>query len=685
MNLRDQLIKNWLGGTIGALLAVLAGLGCRFIHFGQDVPLGQNLIDRSYDLPFTLRGDLDASDAVIVYIDEESHRQLNQPVGFAWDRALHAQLLSRLKEAGARVVVMDILFFEPGDESVDQGLASALKGNGRVVIGALYERVGQEGAAAGWSVIRPAEVFGEAAAGLGLVNLLDDPDYCIRRIFPGARGDNNPFPSLATKAAEIWDPAADHARFKQNEEPWLNYFGPPGTTPGRAPVIKSIPYYLALRPEGVPPDFFKDKAVFVGQPAGKTGFIGDNKDAFRSPYTQFTRSFSSGVEVHATGFLNIIHENWLTRLPWYAEFTLLIVLGGVFGFGLAQFAPLLTAGLAIGASTAVAVLGYTLVTSLNVWFGWLIVAAVQIPVAFTWSVLFNSFKLFAQKRMLEQSLALHLSPARVKQILKSPALLRPGAEKQEISILFSDIANFSKITGRMEPGDLFRQLNNYFEAALGCIHRTDGTVVKLIGDAIFAIWNAPFAQQDQQHRACLAALKLRDQLFQFDAQQHGLPMRTRVGLHHGPAYVGNVGSSTRFDYTAIGDSINLASRLEGLNKTLGTDILASREIQKTVENDLVSRLVGHFRVKGFDRVVEVHELIGTNDQKQESEAWRDAFSHALFHFQRKLFDQAETGFRKAIELRKQDGPSEFYLRQIDTNRTTPPPEDWSGEVDITEK
>jgi adenylate cyclase len=323
----------------------------------------------------------------------------------------------------------------------------------------------------------------------------------------------------------------------------------------------------------------------------------------------------------------------------------------------------------------------------------------QVGVALLWAILCTSLKLYVDKQVLAESLAYNLSPACVKEILKRPDLLRPGATKQEVSVLFSDIAGFSKITGRMDPDDLFALLNKYYDAALTGIHQTDGTVLQLIGDAIFAVWNAPLPQADHHVRACRAALTLRDQLLQFDVRQQSLPLRTRVGLHAGTASVGNLGSANRFEYSAIGDNTNLASRLEGLNKQLGTEILASRDIQKHVESTLLCRLVGHFKFKGVDRLLEVHELLGSLELAEPTRAWREAFARGLFHFQRRQFDAAEAQFKLASQLRCEstatpttacsasmdDGPSLFYLAKIEVFRKEHPSPEWNGEIELTEK
>jgi adenylate cyclase len=260
---------------------------------------------------------------------------------------------------------------------------------------------------------------------------------------------------------------------------------------------------------------------------------------------------------------------------------------------------------------------------------------------------------------------------------------------REVSVMFTDIAGFSKVSQRKHPEDLVKLLNGYYEEAISAVHGTDGVVIDLIGDAIFALWNAPETQADHAGRASRTALALHRKLLKFDEANDGAPLRTRVGLHRGPVCVGNVGSTQRFNYTAIGDAVNLASRLEGLNKQLGTDILATRDIQREVENSLITRPVGQFRFKGFDKVAEVYELLDI----EAAPPWFGEFREALRHFQRREWDAAEAGFRKVGTMRSAeqrgnepgDAPSAFYLKQIEALRRSPPPDDWLGEIDLREK
>ena len=166
---------------------------------------------------------------------------------------------------------------------------------------------------------------------------------------------------------------------------------------------------------------------------------------------------------------------------------------------------------------------------------------------------------------------------------------------------------------------------------------------------------------------------------------NGQPLITRIGLHTGVANVGNFGSTERVDYTALGENINLASRMEGLNKYLGTTLLATGETFAAVTGKVISRFAGRFRLKGFERAVDVHELIGTPEEAEATRPWRETFGEALRHFQERNFAAAEAGFRRTLELHPGDGPAEFYLTRL---AELPPgllPDEWTGEVELKDK
>lgn len=657
-----------LGGGLGMLLSF---------------PIGDRLAHLSYDLVYLFRGETPVEEAVIVYLDDRSHLELNQPFELPWDRAFHARLLERLTEAGAKVVVFDIVFSTPGP--ADAVFGQAIQAHSNVVLAGLALPTHEPGLS-GLKLDRPINPLRQAAATWGLANLDFDEDRANRRFYPGTID----VPSLAWAAAEIagaplTKPPADRLRPR-----WLNYYGPPGTIP-------FVGYASALNTNELDREFFRGKVVFIGE-SPTAGFTGAKREDFANPFPGRTGRFSAGVEVHATAFLNLIRGDWLIRLPPAVEALLLGAVGSAIGVGLVLLRPWIASAVAVAGFLMTAAAAWVCAWHGGVWFSWLAIAAAIIPVTFLVCVVDNSWRWFRDREKLRDSLSKHLPPARVKELLNRADLLKPGVQRQEVSVLFSDIASYSRLSESLEDEDLAKQLNAYYETALTCIHETKGTVVKLAGDSIFAIWNAPELQPDHRELAGRAALRLAEKLDPDDIAQRPITLKTRVGLHTGMACVGNIGSSIRFDYTAVGDSVNLASRLEGLNRYLGTQILATRDLQKTVETAVVTRKIGLFKFKGFGRNIDIYELIEPREPSTAAPPWIEAFERALACFQTRKFDEADREFHRTIDLRQsaeqqhlspefreKDGPSVFYLELIAAFRVRPPGPEWIGEVEMDKK
>jgi adenylate cyclase len=402
--------------------------------------------------------------------------------------------------------------------------------------------------------------------------------------------------------------------------------------------------------------------VFVGARLF-TKFAADRKDEYPTPYSYWLsdrKAFSPGVEIQATAFLNLLRSDWISRLP--CETWWLTVLGVFAGFGLVQLRPLTAVGAAIIVAIATAFIGYYLFAHHHLLIAWLIFAGVQVPLALAWSVVFNSVQLYVQNRLYRQTLRMFLPPRLVEKFAANRSLLAPGAEKETLTLCFSDIADFTSLSEGMDPDELAALMNAYFQAAVeSCIHPNDGTVSKFMGDAIFAFWNAPDQQADHALRACRAALNFRD----LNTRPiHGRILRTRIGLHTGVANVGNFGSEQKIDYTALGENVNLASRLEGLNKFLGTECLMSGQTKAEIGDHLVTRGVGNFRLKGFEGLVGVHELVGGLEQEEKTRVWRKTFAEALKNYEERRAELAAIGFRQVLLLKPDDGPAAFYLKQI---------------------
>jgi len=361
---------------------------------------------------------------------------------------------------------------------------------------------------------------------------------------------------------------------------------------------------------------------------------------------------------------------------------LIVAMGLLFGYGLIRFRPVWATAAALAGLVLVAGSFYLLFSRRLIWFPWLI-GVVQIGIALYWSILFNSVLLYVEKRLYEQTLRLYLPPKLVKKFAKSRELLKPGAQKQILTLFFSDIANFTTMSEGLDSDELAFTMNQYFEMAVAkCIHKSEGTVAKYIGDAIFAFWNAPDPDADHALRACEAALLLRAQAGQ---RFNGRLLPTRIGLHTGMANVGNFGSEERVDYTALGESVNLASRLEGLNKHLGTHCVISGETRKAIGDRLVTRSLGKFQLKGFEGLVEVHELVGWPDDAEATRSWREAFSEALNNDEQRNLEFAQMGFQRVLELKADDGPAKFYLERITDLSQQQLPDNWVTHTILKEK
>ncbi len=670
MRFRPKLTRAGAASLAGAVLAALAGW---LLH---EFRLGQGLSRASYDLLLVARGDQATRGAVMIYLEEKSYLNLQQPFNAAWDRALHARLVDRLTAAGARAIAFDIVFSDPNPQKPgsDDQFIQAVKRSGKVVLAADNVPSGPKSK----RIVPPFDALLDSAAAMGSAEVIPDGDLVVREHTPEAQ-----VPSLSWAAAELAGaPATRDARVRASKR-WMNYYGPPNWIPWKS-------YADALDPALVPDDFFRDRVVFIGARL-MTKYAGERKDEYRNPFSFFlTRGadeqqqaiFTAGVEIQATGCLNLLRGDWLRRLSPNVELWLLLVPGALFGALLTGFRPLAAAGVAL-AGMALVVATATLMFRLRLtWFPWLVGVA-QIGVGAGWSVLYNSVRLYVQKRLYEHTLALYLSPKLVKKFSSNPKLLKPGAEKQVVTLFFSDIADFTSIAEGLDSDELAGLMNKYFQSAVAhCIHRTDGTVVKYIGDAIFAFWNAPEAQADHAYRACEAALRFRDQGV---VVVHDRPLKTRIGLHTGIANVGNFGSDDRVDYTALGENVNLASRLEGLNKYLGTECLMSEATKGELGDQLVTRGLGSFQLKGFEGLVEVHELVGWPEAREKTRVWREAFAEALANFEQRNLEFATIGFNRVLELKPEDGPSRFYLGRIAEVAKEQPGSVWATHTMLSQK
>ncbi len=246
------------------------------------------------------------------------------------------------------------------------------------------------------------------------------------------------------------------------------------------------------------------------------------------------------------------------------------------------------------------------------------------------------------------------------------------------AMMFTDIAAFTDACQRVrDPELIVENLNGYFERTTSHVFDHDGMVIKFIGDAIFAAWGVPFEDEHAAVKCVRAAWNLSEHA---KLKMDGEDLLTRVGLHYGEVVAGNIGSKRHVDYTLIGDAVNLAARLEGMNKMLGTGILLSEAVQQHLGEEFITRRVGQFRVKGRQDVTTVYELLGPATQT-DLPAWAEQYHAALAAFESSDNSKARRLFNQVNQSRMRgDGPSQFFLEVLSKGETT-----LAGVVDLKEK
>ena len=289
------------------------------------------------------------------------------------------------------------------------------------------------------------------------------------------------------------------------------------------------------------------------------------------------------------------------------------------------------------------------------------------------------------------SLSRHLGPAIAQKVMEEGEA-RLGGVKQEVTVLFSDIRGYTTLTEALSPTEVVTMLNEYFTVMVDEIFAVDGVLDKFIGDAIMATFGVPFADEEglDAENACKAAIGMTTALKELNAareQQQLMPILMGVGLNTGEAVTGNIGSEKQFEYTCIGDSVNLASRLEGVTKPYGVPILISQSTYEAAGNKFVTRELDKIRVKGKTEPIAIYELIATteNDAPPELIAALPAFADGLSAYRLRDFARATGAFNQVLETRSNDVPAKIFLDRCRHFAEVPPPEDWDGIFEMQTK
>ncbi len=624
--------------------------------------LGENLENRGLDLCYQLRP-LSPSppELVVVGIDEPSFQVLRQ--SWPWPRRLHAELVRRLKALGARLIVFDVIFAEPTDAEDDGLFAQAIREAGNVILAQTLE-VTEDPHFSRRILVQPLEDFRRAAKGVALTMVTPDADGLVRR-FRLRLGDQQTLPELVVK---ILRPQLD---IPPRLSGLIYFSGPPRH-------IRTLSYYQVLDQDQPPPDsWIRGHIVLIGRmlEASPT----PQADAFYTPFFAGTGQLMAGVEIQGQIIHTLLRRRWGAELDLPSRLGLYLMVSLLFSFLVSRLSPLQGLSLLGG---LILLLGGTSLALFIRWNFWLP------PVLLSGGlVLIYAGHLFAQhlvesqeKRWLRQAFGTYVSPSLVEAIIARPDRLQLGGEEVEVTVLFADLERFSTFSEDMAPRELISLLNDYFSAMTEVILAHQGTLDKYIGDSLMALWGAPLPLVQHASLACQAALQMQATLrsLRWDWRVRGLPpLMARIGLHSGPVIAGNVGSRQRFNYTVMGDTVNLASRLEEANKQYGTEILLSEATYRRLDQTFLIRELDQVQVRGRAQPVIIYELLGPWPDTGLP-PWMRLFAEGRASYLERQWRQAAAQFQEVFSLKPEDPPTKLYLKRCDKYLQKPPPPDWKG-------
>ncbi|PIT98638.1 MAG: hypothetical protein COT74_13100 [Bdellovibrionales bacterium CG10_big_fil_rev_8_21_14_0_10_45_34] len=427
-------------------------------------------------------------------------------------------------------------------------------------------------------------------------------------------------------------------------------------------------------------EYLQDKILLFGATA-----VG----IFDLRVTPFSEDFP-GLETHANALDNILNSDFLVHHslePLYMPFTLLALgvflslalarLGAIWGFFTAIFTALVI---------------YLVDRFYFFASGYIIAVALPLLLTLIMYMAMTAYKYLTEERKkkeLKGTFAKYVSPAIVDEILKSPENLQLGGRKIFMSVLFSDVRGFTTISEKLDPQQLTHILNTYLTPMTRLVFKNKGTLDKYMGDAIMAFFGAPITYDNHAEMACRCALDMMSELkkIQTDFETKGLPLiDIGIGINSGEMNAGNMGSDIVRSYTVMGDSVNLGSRLEGINKQYGTHIIISEFTLKEIGDKFVTREIDSVRVKGKLLPVRIHELMNTkeaatDDQRKLSEN----FDAALQLYYKAEFDAAMSAFTKCLDINPDDDSSKLYINRCSEFLEVPPPKDWDGVFEMKSK
>jgi adenylate cyclase len=533
----------------------------------------------------------------------------------------------------------------------------------------------------------------EAAVSYGFIDINPDPDGTLRHALLIMRyRDQDFFPSLAMQVLREYEQIPDQQIAAYIAENGLEriQFGPHPLHPSRdgTAIINyvgpygSYPHYSMwdVISKSTPPGAFKDKIVLLGATAKAIGDLRitpfQNGDAYM------------GVEVHANIIDNLLHSGepgrgFLTRGAREEMIDLAFIL--VFGIGMGvwfgKVKPLYST---VALLLVLGAFGWFVYFSFVHWGSWLSFAIPAATLVANYAAI-TSFRMIfeeREKRKIRKTFSQYLSPGVIGLIERDPQrYIRPGGETKELTVMFSDIRDFTTLSEGLSADDLVHLLNEYLGEMTDVLFRNLGTLDKYIGDAIMAFWGSPYPQDDHARRACGCALEMTRSLETLNAkwkEEGRKPISIGIGLNTGPVNVGNMGSDKRLAWTVMGDNVNLASRLEGMTKQYRSRIVISEGTYRQVADHFVCRDLDRIRVKGKLQPVAIYELLDRADNRSKYDLLLERFAGAMAAYREQNWNEAVLQFGTLLGSFPDDGPTQIFLQRALDFRERAPEPGWDG-------
>ncbi|PCJ20113.1 MAG: hypothetical protein COB02_05805 [Candidatus Cloacimonadota bacterium] len=663
-----------------------------YLIFATNIPLINELSWSWSDYKTTLRNsnqNQKYDEIVIVAIDDESLSQI--PEKYPWNRRRLAKVIYQLKKNGSKLIILDDYIQSPSsiDPKQDEILASVFIDAKNVITRNYLRRFINHKGENKLQLAPPIPMIKRASKGLGFIDYKKDDFLRLRNLILSASTKNKTHQSMIVSILE-------HLKYKPLIHQNILSFTKTNKTHSiqldennAIPVdlininknnskFSRLPFkvfsFVDIQENKIAKEKLKGKIVFI---------IDANDLSSNLMQTQMNLILPEGL-ITATILGNILHNHSISynnRVMFHIILILALFISILFAL---KSTPVIFTFYQIILPIIILPLDYFLYTSFQVQSSLLI----AILATLTFWLLFNTVKYFqerAEKAEIKNAFSHYVTASVVNEILKDTSRLKLGGERKELTVFFSDIANFTNISERLEIERLVTLLNDYLTAMTdNIIIQNKGMLDKYEGDAIMAVFGAPINNQSHAVLACRSALDnqriLKEELWP-KWKIAGFPLFTvRIGINTGPMIVGNMGSKTRFDYTVIGDNVNLGSRLENLNKVYKTDILISETTYQLVKNDMRCRMIDVVRVKGKRIPVRVYELISLQNKSS------DAINEFIKIYE-KAFDLYENkDFKQSIEIleqiktscRPKDEASKLLLQRCHQYLQKPPPEDWDN-------